>query len=153
MSYRLVPATLEDRAWLEDLRRAVYRELFFATWGAWDEARHQRHTRDCWEQGGIFLIEIEHVRVGMIQVHDRPNTVEIGEIQVRPPEQGRGIGTHVLSDVIARSHSRRKSVSLSDGLRNERARRLYERLGFREVAQSDTHRDMVCIPTVDLLRG
>lgn len=30
--YRLVPATESDQAWLEQLRRSVYRDLFFATW-------------------------------------------------------------------------------------------------------------------------
>jgi ribosomal protein S18 acetylase RimI-like enzyme len=146
MNYRLVPATPEDRAWLEDLRRAVYRELFFATWGGWDEARHQRHSAECWERGEILLVEIEHVRIGMIQVHDLPNTVEIDEIQIRPSDQGRGIGTHILSEIIAFAHTQHKSVSLSVALMNERALSFYQRLGFRELAQSDTHRHMVCIP-------
>lgn len=43
MAYQLVLAVREDEAWLEQLRRAVYQELFLATWGGWDEARHLRH--------------------------------------------------------------------------------------------------------------
>jgi hypothetical protein len=66
MGYQLVPAVPEDKAWLEQLRRAVYRELFFATWGSWGEARHLRHCAEYWERGGISCIEIDGVRVGMI---------------------------------------------------------------------------------------
>jgi ribosomal protein S18 acetylase RimI-like enzyme len=82
----------------------------------------------------------------MIQVHDLPNTVEIDEIQIRPSDQGRGIGTHILSEIIAIAHTQHKPVSLSVALMNERALSFYQRLGFRELAQSDTHRHMVCIP-------
>jgi len=42
MLYSLRHATDADRAWLEELRRAAYKPLFDATWGDWDEDRHQR---------------------------------------------------------------------------------------------------------------
>ena len=38
MADQLVPASIEDRAWLERLRRYVYQDLFKATFGKWDEA-------------------------------------------------------------------------------------------------------------------
>ncbi len=84
LTYRLVPATPGDKAWLEQLRRSVYRDLFFATWGGWDEARHQRHCAECWDAGQIFLIETDGDRVGMIQIHVRPEVIEIGEMQIGP---------------------------------------------------------------------
>ena len=58
MRYKLVPALPSDRDWLEALRRAVYQDLFVATWGAWDEARHQRHFAECIELGEINIIEL-----------------------------------------------------------------------------------------------
>jgi hypothetical protein len=42
MEYPLVEATASDGDWLENLHRTVYQDLFQATWGGWDEARHQR---------------------------------------------------------------------------------------------------------------
>ena len=84
MGYQLVPVVPKDEAWLEQLRRSVYRELFFATWGSWDEARHLRHCAECWERGGISSVEIDSVRVGMIQLFDHPDGVEIGELQIQP---------------------------------------------------------------------
>jgi ribosomal protein S18 acetylase RimI-like enzyme len=114
----------------------VYRELFFATWGGWDEARHLRHCAECWERGEISCIEIDGVRVGMIQLFDQPNVIEIGEIQIQPSYQNRGIGTRLLRDTI----------SLSVALKNERAYRLYERLGFQKVARNDTRNIMVHAP-------
>jgi ribosomal protein S18 acetylase RimI-like enzyme len=72
--------------------------------------------------------------------------VEVGEIQIQPEHQGRGWGAAVLLDVIAAAHDRRKRVRLAVGLKNDRAFRLYQRLGFRLVANSDTHHHMECAP-------
>jgi ribosomal protein S18 acetylase RimI-like enzyme len=146
LAYRLARAKYEDQTWLEQLRRAVYQELFIATWGAWDEARHSRHCTECWERGEIFCVEVDGARVGMIQLFEYADAIEVGEIQIEPPYQGRGIGTRLLRDVIVRARDGRKKVSLSTGLKNHRAFRLYERLGFRRVTQTDTHDHMECTP-------
>jgi len=142
VAHQLVPATSEDQPWLEQLRRAVYRDLFFATWGGWDEARHLRHCAECWARGGIYCIEVDGERIGMIPLLERPDAMEIGEIQIQPTHQGCGIGTRLLCDTIALAHAQRKKVSLSTGLQNHRAIALYERLGFRHVAQTETHHPM-----------
>jgi ribosomal protein S18 acetylase RimI-like enzyme len=146
MRYRLVPATSADRAWLDELRRAAYHDLFRATWGAWDEARHLRHGAACWERGNVAIVELDGERVGMLQLLEHEDALEIAEIQIQPSHQGRGIGTLLLRDAIARAHGRGRKVSLSTGLQNRRAVGLYERLGFRHVSRSETHVHMECEP-------
>ena len=89
--FKLVPASIEDEVWLERLRRDVYQELFMATFGGWDEARHRRHCVECWERGAIYAIEVDGVRVGMIQLFDQPDAVEVGEIQIQPSHQNQGL--------------------------------------------------------------
>ena len=124
----------------------MYQDLALATWGHWDEARHRRQWAECWERGDIFTVERDGERVGMIQLHERDDLVEVGEVQIQPRHQGRGIGSRLLRDVQARAHAQRKAVSLSTGLRNLRAVRLYERLGFQHVSQSETHVHMQSVP-------
>jgi ribosomal protein S18 acetylase RimI-like enzyme len=128
-----------DKAWLEELRRLVYEDLFYATWGYWDESRHQRQFTDCWNRGGIELIMIDDQRVGMVQLSESDSHLEIGEIQVHPEYQGTGIGTRLLCDVIDRAKRQGTDVVLSTGLMNLRAARLYRRLGFVETERTDTH--------------
>jgi ribosomal protein S18 acetylase RimI-like enzyme len=139
MDHQLVEATPDDRMWLEQLRRSVYRDLFFATWGGWDEARHARHWLACWDRGGIFCVVIDGVRVGMIQLSESSDAVEVGEIQIDPAKQGRGIGSLLLRDIARKAHARGKKVTLATGLKNQRAFELYRRLGFDHVARTDTH--------------
>ncbi|MEQ1760349.1 MAG: GNAT family N-acetyltransferase [Vicinamibacterales bacterium] len=143
MDYRLVLATASDEGWLEQLRRSVYQELFVTTFGAWDEARHQQHADGCWSRGNIFLIEVENLHVGMIQLVEDPHVVEISELQIAPPHQNRGLGSHLVLDIIGRAHGDGKPVVLWVGLKNERAYRLYLRLGFRQVSQTAAHRTMI----------
>jgi ribosomal protein S18 acetylase RimI-like enzyme len=82
----------------------------------------------------------------MIQVFDQPDGVEVGEIQIQPGHQNRGIGTRVLTDAVTRGHKQGKKILLSVALKNERAYRLYQRLGFQKLAHNDTHNFMSCDP-------
>lgn len=130
-------ATDADKVWLDSLRREAYRDLFDATWGGWDEARHQRHFSEFWEAGSISIVSVDGQPVGVVQLFDSKDVLEIGEIQVLPKRQNRGIGTRILSDVIMCAKKEGKCASLHLGLKNESAFRLYKRLGFEETARSD----------------
>jgi ribosomal protein S18 acetylase RimI-like enzyme len=137
--YRLVDASSADEVWLDDLRRQAYADLFDATWGGWDEARHARHFAESMRRGHISIIMVGGVRVGMLQLMVRGETVEICEVQIEPTHQNRGIGSAVLLDILARADEQGRTVRLSVGLSNQKAMRLYERLGFSSEGQSDTH--------------
>jgi len=129
MRIRLKAAAATDERWLDQLRRNVYEELFRATWGGWDEARHARQFAKTWNLGNISLIEVDGVRVGMIQMFESPAIVEVGEIQIELSHQ-------------------RKAVRLSVGLQNHDALRLYQRLGFRLVEKTETRNHLTCEPTL-----
>ena len=122
----------------------MYQDLFEITFGGWDETRHNRHFSECWKQGGISIVEVDGVRVGMLQLFEHSDRVDIGEIQILPQRQNLGIGASLLNDTVARAHGQAKNVLLSLGLMNERAFRLYKRLGFEEFDRTDTHIHMEC---------
>jgi ribosomal protein S18 acetylase RimI-like enzyme len=146
LRYRLLRAAVHDQRWLDQLRRSVYRDLFVATFGSWDEARHVRHTSECWDRGFISIIEVDGERVGMVQMFDQPGFVELGELQIQPSHQNRGIGGRILTDIVNQAHKRGKSVKLSVALKNERAYWFYQRHGFRQVAETETHKQLQCEP-------
>jgi ribosomal protein S18 acetylase RimI-like enzyme len=61
-------------------------------------------------------------------------TPELG-IAVRPAFRGRGVGTCMLDTLLDRASQRHRAVSLSVALDNP-AVALYQRLGFRAIAES-----------------
>jgi ribosomal protein S18 acetylase RimI-like enzyme len=137
------PAGEADRAWLDHLRRAANHDLFLATWGGWDEERHRRHFAECWAAGHISVVLLNDEPVGMIQVLERPGSLEVGEIQILPAHQNRGLGSRLVEGVIEEAIAKGLDVTLSTGLENDGAFRLYLRLGFEETGRSDTHVLMV----------
>lgn len=115
---------------------------FVATWGLWGEDRHRRHFSACMEHGHISVIEVGGERVGMIQLLEHADALEVAEVQIDPIHQGRGIGTDVLRSVISQAETHGRPVRLKVGLQNKGAIRLYERIGFAVVGQSETHCSM-----------
>lgn len=128
-----------DKIWLDELRRQAYRGLFEATWGGWDEQRHQQHFNKTWSAGSISIIIVDQCQAGMIQIVKTGDVTEIAEIQILPEWQNRGLGTQVLKDVVQSAYLDGQRVSLYLGLMNFGAIRLYQRLGFRETKRSATH--------------
>ena len=147
--YELRPAEEADREWLTNLRRDVYRELNLATFGVLDEKRNQRHADECWAQGSISIIRLGSHDVGMIQLAETESTVRVEEFQICAAHQRRGLGASILNDILQRASSSGRSVSLSTGLKNDGARRFYERLGFRVVGANETHTHMEFVPRGD----
>lgn len=137
------PARFADRFWLDDLRRSAYRDLFDATWGGWDEARHRRHFAASWGRGGIELLTLNGAPIGMLQVSRSGGVLELEELQIHPSRQGEGWGTRVVRELQAEAREGAPDggtgVALATGLHNIGAQRLYARLGFREVSRSETH--------------
>jgi len=146
MRYRLLRAATHDQRWLDQLRRSVNRELCIAIYGSWDEARHVQQTRACWDRGPISLIEVEAVRVGMIQMLDRSGEVEIAELQIQLSHQNRGIAGRIVNDIVDQAHKRGKSVTVSVELQNQRAYEFFRHRGFSQVSATTTHYQLQCEP-------
>ena len=68
--------------------------------------------------------------------------VYLAGIQILPQYQKQGIGTRVLGMVAAEAVGGQVPVTLHVGKRTPAARRLYERLGFRVVAEEGTRERM-----------
>ena len=65
------------------------------------------------------------------------NTFEIGNICVKPEHQNKGIGTAILKEIIFESKG--KNIKLQVFKINERAIKLYEKMGFEKVEETKTH--------------
>jgi ribosomal protein S18 acetylase RimI-like enzyme len=85
------------------------------------------------------IVLVDDVEVGMLQVSLRENELYLGNLLVSPDFQNRGVGTAAIAHVIERSQSIGLPIELQV-LKQNPAQRLYERLGFRVVGETKTHR-------------
>lgn len=103
-------------------------------WG-WDDAAQEAFFERRWNPEAWQVIEVDGRPAGLLIVEDSPAALYVAEIQILPELQGGGIGTAVLRSVMAGG----RPVSLRVLHVNDRARKLYERLGFRPTHEIETH--------------
>ena len=113
----------------------LYRDLMkpmtevFLAWN--DEKQRAVVTRDL-DSGEARIIEAEGGEVGWLHVREAAAEIELCQLYLIPEMQNRGIGTAIVEDLVVRADGAAKAVTL-EVLRNNRARQLYERLGFKVI--------------------
>lgn len=133
----LRPATDEDQAFLRSLHHACYRPYVEEIWG-WNEAEQDRRFAGSWSTADRSVVEMPGEPIGVLQVSRRPDHVFIADIEIHPDHQRRGIGARLLRKVLAEADAEGVPVRLRV-LRNNPARRLYQRLGFAVENETKTH--------------
>ncbi|KAB7744119.1 GNAT family N-acetyltransferase [Nostocoides sp. F2B08] len=76
------------------------------------------------------IIEVGGRAVGRVLIDRAADRTHLVDIALLPEWRGRGIGTAVVQDLISDARSRGDAVTLSVARDNDRAVRLYRRLGF-----------------------
>lgn len=146
--YRLRPASEADRAWLRWLHHTTMREGVESMWG-WDEERQDTLFDGNFTTKSLQIVQVEARDVGVIAVTRRPSELFLDNIQLVPDYQGQGLGTALIRDLQGEARAEGMPVALRVIVSN-RARMLYERLGFVITGQSDTHYHLRWSPELPL---
>ncbi len=135
--YRLRKATAADTEFLRQLHHAAYRDVVTRMFG-WDDAKQDRYFSSGFDATAYQVIIYDQQEIGAIRVQRDTTRWFLAEIQLLPAFHGHGIGTAVVHDLLVQAQAQRCSVSLQI-LKENRARRLYERLGFTLTGETETH--------------
>jgi ribosomal protein S18 acetylase RimI-like enzyme len=139
----LRPAGDGDRAFLAEVYASTRAdELAMLPWSDEQKAAflaHQfeaqdTHYRAHYDGAAFDVIEVDGERAGRLYVHRGAREIRIVDIALAPAFRGRGLGTGLLRALIAEADSGGRTLSIHVEMKN-RARRLYERLGFRAVGE------------------
>ena len=136
--WSLRPATDADREFLFELHRGAYREAVDALWG-WNDDEQQRRFDEGFEPECLHVIQVGAEDVGELHVEARADGLNLASIVLLPAWQGQGIGSAILDGVLMRAAATGRPVTLRVLVANPRARRLYERKGFRVTRTTATH--------------
>lgn len=120
------------------------KEYVDKTWG-WDEQWQKERFDETFEPETLQLIESDNRAVGYIKVERSPNEIFLSAIEVAPDFQNRGIATKLLSELILESRANKVPIRLQV-LKVNPARRFYERLGFQQIQETETHSIMLRDP-------
>jgi len=109
--------------------------LYMQELGVWDEQRQRASFAAQWKREEVRIISVDGNDVGWLQVAELPTEIRLQKFFVLPQYQRSGIGSEVLSSLLATWRSTGKRIVLKF-LKNNPARRLYKRLGFSVVAEA-----------------
>ena len=130
-------ATPNDYEFLYELNSKTMREYVQATWG-WDETWQQNHFKENFQSEANKIIMLNSQDIGRIELFNRTDEVRIGNIQILPEHQNKGIGNVIMLKIIQQAQDRKQCVTLQV-LKVNPARRFYERLGFSVESEDDAH--------------
>jgi GNAT superfamily N-acetyltransferase len=96
----------------------------------WDEEREDRKFAEQFKLEEVRIITADGRDVGWIQTQPADGALYLGQLYVVPAWQRRGIGSQVVTRLIAEARHQGRALTLSVVKINP-ARRFYEALGFR----------------------
>jgi ribosomal protein S18 acetylase RimI-like enzyme len=101
----------------------------------WDEHKQVASFAEQWKLEDVRVIGVDGLDVGWFQARESSSEILLQQLFIAPGHQRAGIGTAVFRALLAGWTTSGKPVVLTV-LKNNPARRLYERLGFSVVGEA-----------------
>ncbi|MGW1815182.1 N-acetyltransferase family protein [Streptomyces sp. NPDC002125] len=143
-AWSLRPATPEDLDAMTELRAVVMRPDLERL-GRYDEHRVRQRLRDAYAPEHTSIVEYDGAFAGGVALRPVEDGWWLEHFYLSPALHGRGTGTAVLADLLARTDAMGEPVRL-DVLQGSAARRLYERHGFVVEREDPVDVFMVRLP-------
>ncbi|MEZ5668332.1 MAG: GNAT family N-acetyltransferase [Alphaproteobacteria bacterium] len=112
---------------------------------AWKPADMLEKLRSSFRLSDVLVVVADQADAGWLQVTDDGSGLILNQMHLLPQWRARGIGSSILDGLIAYARHHRRRIALSVA-HNNRARALYERKGFSQVAREDWRLDLEFVP-------
>ncbi|HEX3370561.1 MAG TPA: GNAT family N-acetyltransferase [Candidatus Cybelea sp.] len=136
MDFALRPATTGDRKFVESVYFESHRWLIERLFGWRGDAVERARFAQHYNEARTAIVVIEGEAAGWLSVDRRPGAITVEQIYIAATWRNRGVGTQLLSGLIAEAAGADIPLRLSTAKINP-AVRLYERLGFRATSESE----------------
>lgn len=136
-AFELRPAREEDYELMWRIQRRSLGPYVTATWG-WDEAVQRDFYDRNFDHRTHHIVRVAGSDAGFLSFQLRADHLYLADLALLPEYQRQGVGTEVLHHVIARAGARGVPVRLQV-LESNPARAFYERHGFVQRGETETH--------------
>lgn len=138
----LRPATPDEKEFCRELHWRTMRAYVEAIWG-WNEAEQSQRFESAFDPSRTQIIEHDGQAIGMLVVDRAADPVKLMSIEIAPGYQNRGYGSAVIGRIVREAKNQAVWLQV---LKVNRAKGLYERLGFVVVGETPTHWQMLRDP-------
>lgn len=142
IKYRKI--TITDFQLAFDIKLNSIKPYIEDIWGWNDEVQLKFHHLDFNSENMSFILDDNNVEVGLIDVIENEESIFVKSILISKTAQGHGLGTAVMTDIMARSVLTNKPIELQVFKINIRALTFYKRLGFEIIGDTELHHQMIC---------
>lgn len=139
MDYKTRFATTDDHDLIYALKSQSVRPYVERIWG-WDEDYQTKDFDGDFSHIKQFnVIEIDGRFAGFIQYYFEYPYFEVVEIHLLPEYRGKGIGSDILRYLQKVCIAQDRKIRIGCFKENHRAKALYQKLGFMQTEETDTH--------------
>jgi GNAT superfamily N-acetyltransferase len=131
-------ATPDDKEFCRLVHHLAYHDVIVRQFGQWNHLLQDSFFEKNWISLNLQIIEVDGRKAGCFSREITSECISIAEIELLPLFQKRGIGTQLLEQQLGEAKNLNLPVRLQV-LRENLARRLYERLGFLITGKTETH--------------
>lgn len=110
-------------------------------WG-WDEKEQRQLHEKRFAKQAFQIIQLSGIAVGVLVTVRNVDHLKVNQIFILPEYQSRGIGRACMLQVIQQAEAQALPIRLQVLKVNSRALNFFRRLGFKEVGETDTHKQM-----------
>lgn len=82
------------------------------------------------------IILLKGQKIGLLKIAAHQNSIEIIQIQIEPHHQGKGIGHKIIQSIIEKLSGEKTAVTLSV-LKENKAKKLYDTIGFKVISENN----------------
>ncbi len=133
----LRPATADDYEFLYRLHVATMKETVAQIWG-WHDGFQEHYFLDHFDPAESMIVVMDDAAVGVVALEKNDDAWFLANIEIAPEHQGHGLGTELIESILRQASEAGVAVALQVNRAN-RARQLYERLGFETTGSNETH--------------
>ena len=139
MDYKIRIATPNDHDLLYTLKAESVRPYVEKIWG-WDEDYQRKDFDSEFSHMEQFnVIEVDSKFAGFVQYYFECPYFEVVEIHLLPGYRGNGIGSEILRYLQKVCIAQDRKIRIGCFKENHRAKALYQKLGFMQTEETDTH--------------
>lgn len=136
--YQLRPATATDYDFIYKVNEIDNKDYVIKLYGKWNEEFQKEFFKNKFQPEGIHIINVDGIDAGFMEIIYKENEIYIEELQLLPEYQNQGIGTDLITKIIRDTNKKNVTAGLRV-LKINHAKNLYERLGFKVIAETDKH--------------
>lgn len=136
MIHRVRAASVDDIEFMIRLEQKTCR-TYFENVSDWTAEYQREHFYAYFKPKYVSIIQDDSQLMGAFSFFSKKNVIFILYVYLLPEFQGQGIGTFILKGIIRMAKAQGKPIVLNTFKKNTKALRLFIRLGFKVIHESE----------------